>query len=61
MRERIEKLIKLISSGRYDSEQTHVDYEALLEEFINSFSEQDDINVELMQHLISLPKDFWYA
>lgn len=58
MKERIEDMIRTISSGKYCNEATHAAYDNLLEDFI---LEYDAELMPLMKELISLEKDFWYA
>lgn len=61
MKERIREMIDLIDSGKYDQEQTHMEYDVLLEDFINNINQQDEFVIVLMKSLISRTKDFWYA
>lgn len=58
MKEKIEAMISLIKSGRYDNEEVHVEYDALLHEFILNYS--PDL-LPLMTELLKINKDFWYA
>lgn len=58
MKERILVMIEEIKSGFYDQEIMHGSYDTLLEEFILNY---DESLLSLMQQLIVLPKEFWYA
>jgi len=58
MKERIQDMIDTIKSGRYDQEETHSAYDALLEDFIKNY---DATLSTMMFELIDLEKDFWYA
>lgn len=58
MKEKIEELLKTIKAGRYDNENTHVEYDSLLEEFILNY---DESLLPLMKELIEAEKEFWYA
>lgn len=58
MEQEIRDMINVISSGRYDNEAVHGDYDALLEKFILYY---DESLVPLMKKLMELEKDFWYA
>jgi hypothetical protein len=58
MKKKIEDMISTLRTDNYDNEIVHSQYDDLLEEFILNY----DFNLmPLMQELISLDKEFWYA
>jgi hypothetical protein len=60
MKKRIEEMLKVLQSARYDSEAAHGEYDRLLEDFILS-DETDEEDLGKMKVLIALEKRFWYA
>lgn len=59
-KEQVEDLIKDLQSNNYDPERAHIQYDALLEEFILNYNEA---LLPLMRKLIDSARkvSFWYA
>jgi hypothetical protein len=58
MKKDIEDMIALLKSGYYDQENTHAEYDMLLERFIQDYKPE---LLGLIIELIHTEKDFWYA
>lgn len=58
MEKEIKELIRLLKNGAYDVEILHDRYDRLLERFVLYY---DESLLPIMEELIFLEKDFWYA
>lgn len=58
LKEKAEKLLAELKSGRYDNEGAHGEYEEILERFAMNY---DESLLPIIQQLIVQEKVFWYA